>query len=59
MYLNMHVHPSSVVREKEGIPAEDMTALDIFPWEKAREIRSTIIKEVEKNGKNSRSALLG
>ena len=55
----MHVHPSSVVREKEGIPAEDMTALDIFPWEKAREIRSTIIKEVEKNGKNSRSALLG
>ena len=59
MYLNMHMHPSSMVREKGRIPAEDMTALDIFSWEKAREIRSTIIKEVEKNGKNSRAALLG
>jgi len=59
MYLNMHVHPSSIAPEKEGIPAKDMTALDIFSWEKAREVRPTIIKEVEKNGKSSRSALLG
>ncbi|RMZ72664.1 Alcohol acetyltransferase [Pyrenophora seminiperda CCB06] len=59
MYLNTHVHPSSVASEKERRLAEDMTALDIFSWEKAREVCSTITKEVEKNGKNSRSALLG
>lgn len=59
MYLNTHVHPAFIAPEKEKMLTEDMTAFDIFSWEKAREARSTITKEVEKKGKNSRSALLG